>query len=142
MGAFKKCHGTGKVADENIIMLIQLGETEAARDALRKDLAALQRRFSESNDVHSLKERELQTALQESQEKERQLEDLRRHLEAALNSRSAEVDNLKLQLSTAEGKVGALESRIYKLEGKKMRKIPIICKVRSAVKMKNSIFIL
>lgn len=65
-------------------------ETEASREALRKELANQQRRMAEYEDQARSVEKDLKTALEESRCSERRLEDNRRNLEIQHENLAAE----------------------------------------------------
>ena len=56
-------------------------ETEASREALRKELANLQRKFAEFEDDVRVREKDYANALEDSRRSERKLDDNRRNLE-------------------------------------------------------------
>ena len=97
----------------------QVVETEASREALRKELANVQRKMAELVDESRMKEKDYQMALEDSRRAERKLEDSRRNLEINLENSNAEGAELKLRLSGAEGRVNALEAQLARLEGTK-----------------------
>ena len=94
-------------------------ETEASREALRKELANLQRKMAELIDDATMKEKDYQLALDDSRRSERKLEDQRKNLEIALDAANADIGDLRLKLSGAEGRVNALETTLARLEGAK-----------------------
>ena len=99
--------------------MLQVVETEASREALRKELANVQRKMAELVDESRMKEKDYQMALEDSRRAERKLEDSRRNLEINLENSNAEGAELKLRLSGAEGRVNALEAQLARLEGTK-----------------------
>ncbi len=94
-------------------------ETEASREALRKELANMQRRMAELEDDIRLKEKDYQMALADANRTEKKLDDQRRNLEMSLESTSSELADVKLRLSGAEGRVTALETEVARVEGAK-----------------------
>ena len=98
---------------------LQIVETEASREALRKELANLQRKMAEFEDEARLKERDYQSALEDAHRIERKLDDQRRNLEISLENANAELADLKLKLSGTEGRVNALEAQLARTEGAK-----------------------
>ena len=98
---------------------LQVVETEASREALRKELANLQRKMSELEDEARLKERDYQLALEDAHRMEKKMDDQRRNLEISLENANAELADLKLKLSGAEGRVNALEAQLARTEGGK-----------------------
>lgn len=98
---------------------VQVVETEASREALRKELANLQRKTAEIVDEAVLKEKDYQLALEDSRRCERKLEDQRKNLEIALESANGDIADLRMKLSGAEGRVNALETTLARLEGAK-----------------------
>ena len=56
-------------------------ETEASREALRKELANLQRKFAEFEDDVRVREKDYAMALEDSRRVEKKLDDNRRNLE-------------------------------------------------------------
>lgn len=94
-------------------------ETEASREAVRKELANLQRKMGELIDESRLKEKDYQMALEDSRRAERKLEDQRRNLEINMENTNAEAAELKLRLSGSEGRVNALEAQLARIEGAK-----------------------
>ena len=94
-------------------------ETEASREALRKELANLQRKMAEFEDEARLKEKDYQLALEDSHRMEKKLDDQRRNLEISLENANAELADLKLKLSASEGRVNALEGQLARTEGAK-----------------------
>ena len=94
-------------------------ETEASREALRKELANTQRKMGEVIEESRMKEKDYQMALEDSRRIERKMEDQRRNLEIQLENTGAENEELKLRLSGAEGRVNALEATLARLEGAK-----------------------
>ena len=71
-------------------------ETEASREALRKDLANLQRKMAELIDESRMKEKDYQLALEDSRRAERKLEDNKRNLEMVLENSNAENGDLRV----------------------------------------------
>ena len=94
-------------------------ETEAGREALRKELANLQRKMAELEDDSRLKEKENQLTLEDNRRTECKQEEQRRQLEGLLDSSTSEIADLKLHLSGAEGRVNALEAQLARVEGAK-----------------------
>ena len=94
-------------------------ETEASREALRKELANHQRKLAELDDEMHIKEKEYSHALEDSRRSERKLDDLRHNLEIALDNANTDIGDLKLKLSGAEGRVNALEAQLARTEGAK-----------------------
>ena len=94
-------------------------ETEASREALRKELANLQRKMAEFADDSRLKEKDYQMALEDSRRAEKKLDDNKRNLEVQLENTCAEADELKLRLSGSDGRVNALEAQLARVEGAK-----------------------
>ena len=94
-------------------------ETEASREAVRKELANLQRKMGELIDESRLKEKDYQMALEDSRRSERKLADQGRNLEINLENVGAEAAELKLRLSGSEGRVNALEAQLARIEGAK-----------------------
>lgn len=80
----------------NYILCCQVVETEASREALRKDLANLQRKMAELIDEARMKEKDYQLALEDSRRSERKLDDNRRNLEIALENSNAESAELRV----------------------------------------------
>lgn len=70
-------------------------ETEASREALRKELANQQRRLAEFEDQSRAVEKDLKMALDDSRSSERRLDDNRRNLEAQLENAGAEIQVMK-----------------------------------------------
>ena len=64
-----------------MLLSLQVVETEASREALRKELANLQRKMAEMDDEARLREKDLTLALDDSHRNERKLDDVRRTLE-------------------------------------------------------------
>ena len=94
-------------------------ETEASREALRRDLANLQRRLSKCEEEVRRRERELQVALEDKGRDEVRFDDQRRHLESVLEATSGELATMRLKLSGSEGRVNALESQVANVEASK-----------------------
>ena len=84
----------------------QVVETEASREALRKDLANLQRKMAELIDEARLKEKDYQLALEDSRRSERKLDDNRRNLELALENCNGEMGELRVRLWALSGSLG------------------------------------
>lgn len=101
------------------ICINKVVETEASREAVRKELANLQRKMGELIDESRLKEKDYQMALEDSRRAERKLEDQRRNLEINMENTNAEAAELKLRLSGSEGRVNALEAQLARIEGAK-----------------------
>lgn len=66
-------------------------ETEASREALRKELANQQRRLAEFEDQARGVEKDLKMALEESRSGERRLDDNKKNLEIQLDTMNAEI---------------------------------------------------
>jgi len=66
-------------------------ETEASREALRKELSNQQRRLAEFEDQARGVEKDLKLALEESRGSERRLDDNKRNLEIQLENMNAEI---------------------------------------------------
>ena len=81
------------------LAVIQVVETEASREALRKDLANLQRKMAELIDESRMKEKDYQLALEDSRRAERKLEDNRRNLEMVLENANAENGDLRVSIN-------------------------------------------
>ena len=77
--------------------LLQVVETEASREALRKELSNQQRRLAEFEDQARGVEKDLKMALEESRCGERRLEDNRKNLEIQL-----ETTNVELQVCVCD----------------------------------------
>ena len=107
------------IINSAFVCLCQVVETEASREALRKELANLQRKMAELIDDATMKEKDYQLALDDSRRSERKLEDQRKNLEIALDAANADIGDLRLKLSGAEGRVNALETTLARLEGAK-----------------------
>ena len=71
--------------------LLQVVETEASREALRKELSNQQRRLAEFEDQARGVEKDLKMALEESRCGERRLEDNRKNLEIQLETTNVEL---------------------------------------------------
>lgn len=69
----------------------QVVETEASREALRKELSNQQRRLAEFEDQARGVEKDLKLALEESRSSERRLDDNKRNLEIQLESMGVEI---------------------------------------------------
>lgn len=104
---------------KNIHSSLQVVETEASREALRKELANIQRKMAEFADEAALKEKDYLLALEDARRSECRLDDQRKNLEFALESAGADISDLRLKLSGAEGRVNALETTLARLEGAK-----------------------
>lgn len=72
-------------------LLSQVVETEASREALRKELSNQQRRLAEFEDQARGVEKDLKLALDESRCSERRLDDNRKNLEIQLDNTNAEL---------------------------------------------------
>lgn len=94
-------------------------ETEGAREALRKELANLQRKFAEFEDDARLKERDYQLALEDSRTNEQKLLNDKRNLEIVLDGANNDLHDLRQKLSSAEGRVAALEQALARCDGAK-----------------------
>ncbi len=94
-------------------------ETEASREALRKELANMQRKMAEFEDEAHLREKDMNLALEDSRRNERKLEDQRRNLDIQMENSNADIAELKLKLSGSEGRVNALEAQLARVEGAK-----------------------
>ena len=70
---------------------LQVVETEASREALRKELSNQQRRLAEFEDQARGVEKDLKMALEESRCGERRLEDNRKNLEIQLETTNVEL---------------------------------------------------
>ena len=57
------------------LCIVQVVETEASREALRKELANMQRKMAEFEDEARLKEKDYQLALEDSRRLEKKLDD-------------------------------------------------------------------
>ena len=66
-------------------------ETEASREALRKELSNQQRRLADFEDQARGVEKDLKLALEESRSSERRLDDNKRNLEIQLESMGVEI---------------------------------------------------
>ena len=66
-------------------------ETEASREALRKELSNQQRRMADFEDRARAVEKDLKMALEESRSSERRLDDNRRNLEIQLDNANEEI---------------------------------------------------
>lgn len=66
-------------------------ETEASREALRKELSNQQRRMADFEDRARCVEKDLKMALEESRTSERRLDDTRRNLEIQLDNANEEI---------------------------------------------------
>ena len=77
-------------------LLPQVVETEASREALRKELANLQRKYAELEDELRLRERDYTLALEDSRRSEKKLDDQRRNLEIQLETASSDIAELKV----------------------------------------------
>ena len=66
-------------------------ETEASREALRKELSNQQRRLADFEDQARVVEKDLKLALEESRASERRLDDNKRNLEIQLESMGVEI---------------------------------------------------
>lgn len=107
-------------AQREIFALRQtLLETESMCENLRKELTNVLRRLAESDDVHQLKERDLQIALEESHRNEKRQEERRHHFEVLLATANSELEDLKTRLSATDGKVTILDAQLVKMEGAK-----------------------
>ena len=73
-------------------------ETEASREALRKELANLQRKMAELEDELRMKEKDFHLALEDGRRAEKKLDDQRRNLQVGLNSPVVHVYNYLLQM--------------------------------------------
>ena len=69
----------------------QVVETEASREALRKELSNQQRRMADFEDRARAVEKDLKMALEESRASERRLDDNRRNLEIQLENANEEI---------------------------------------------------
>lgn len=69
----------------------QVVETEASREALRKELSNQQRRMADFEDRARAVEKDLKMALEESRSSERRLDDNRRNLEIQLENANEEI---------------------------------------------------
>jgi rootletin len=94
-------------------------ETEASREALRKELANTQRKLAELDTEYRLKDKEFTHALDDSRRSERRLDEQRHNLEVALGNANSDINDLKLKLSGSEGRVNALEAQLARTEGAK-----------------------
>lgn len=66
-------------------------ETEASREALRKELSNQQRRMADFEDRARCVEKDLKMALEESRTSERRLDDNRRNLEIQVDTANEEI---------------------------------------------------
>jgi len=87
-------------------------ETEAGREALRKELQNAQRKLAELADELRVREKSNQAALDESRRNERRIDEQRHAVELALEGANADLTTHRLQLSTAEGRLAALEGQL------------------------------
>ena len=94
----------------------QVVESEATGAALRKELATSARRLAEAEDIWAGRDRELCLALEDSRRAERRLDELRRHLEAAVEAATAADGETKLRLSAANGRVDALDAQLTRVD--------------------------
>jgi rootletin len=92
-------------------------ETEATRDILKKELANLQRKYGELEDEVRQREKDYRVTLEESKRVERKAQDERRNLELTLESVNNALSETRIQLSGAEGRNGALEAQLARVEG-------------------------
>lgn len=77
---------------------MQVMETEAGREALRKELANMQRKMAEYEDEVRLREKDLTMALEDSRRGERKLDDIRRSLEGQMEASRRDYNDLKLKV--------------------------------------------
>ena len=91
-------------------------ETETSCESLRKELDNLRRKMAELEDESRLKEKQYQMALDESRHGEKRLDELRRQLESSLEGANADLGDLRLKVSAAEGRVKALECQLARVE--------------------------
>jgi len=66
-------------------------ETEASREALRKELSNQQRRMADFEDRARAVEKDLKMALEESRSSERRLDDTKRNLEIQFDNANEEI---------------------------------------------------
>ena len=71
--------------------IFQVVETEANREALRKELANMQRKFAEFEDEVRVREKDFAMALEDSRRNERKLAEDRHNLEIALDNANADI---------------------------------------------------
>ena len=72
-------------------MCIEVVETEANREALRKELANMQRKFAEFEDEVRVREKDFAMALEDSRRNERKLNEDRHNLELTLDNANADI---------------------------------------------------
>lgn len=93
-------------------------ETEAERESARKDAQNLTRRFGDLEEELRLKEKDYAMSVDEARSAERRISERLRTTENALDETKADLGDLKLKLSAAEGRVNGLESQLAQVEGK------------------------
>lgn len=92
-------------------------ETESARESILKELQNLQRRYSELEEELRLKEKDFQMAFDEARATERKIVEKLRATEVSLENCNAELGDMKLKLSAAEGRINGLEAHLAQVEG-------------------------
>ena len=91
-------------------------DAEAAREALRKELANVQRKLSGVEEALQQKAREHQSALQHHARSDQQAVEQRLQLETAVETAGVQLAELRVELEAAGGRVEALETQLGKTE--------------------------
>ena len=86
---------------------------------MRKEVSNAQRHINELEDVIQSKDRDFASMVECSRRDYRKMADARNSLQQAYDSALADINELKMALSGAEGRVSALESHIARVEGAK-----------------------
>ena len=100
-----------------LFCVTQVMETEAERESARKEAKNLQRRYCELEDELRLKEKDYGMSIDETRAAERRISERLRTTDLTLDATKAELGELKLKLSAAEGRVNGLEAQLAQVEG-------------------------
>lgn len=76
---------------DSVHVMLQVVETEANREALRKELANAQRKYAELEDEVRVREKDVTMALEDARRSEHKLHDDRRNLEIVLENANADI---------------------------------------------------
>ena len=90
---------------------------ESSREAVHKELSAIQRKLSATEDEVRQKAREHQLMADDRARSDQLADDQRRELLATLENANTDLTNLRLELSGAHGRVEALEIQLSRVDG-------------------------
>ncbi|XP_047137825.1 rootletin [Hydra vulgaris] len=114
---------TNSLLEEERLDLIntknKLRECETSKDAIKAEMQALATKAREHNDEFGLREKDLLMALEDARQTEVKVYDKMRQLENLLDVSNQEKSDLKLKLSSVEGRNLGLEDQLTKLEALK-----------------------